>query len=160
MLRALILEELAFSQRVVREGHEVVPRFRILAPDGEHTVMVQLPDDLSERVERMRVVRAFMIWKAATGFVHSSELITPDAITACAVTREDVTGGLQRIRRKPLGFEEVEWFGRESIGDDVLQLLPPRVMTLDRAISSSSTRHLRREACRGFRGCVSDWRRR
>jgi len=131
VLRALILEELAFSQRVVREGHEVVPRFRILAPDGEHTVMVQLPDDLSERVERMRVVRAFMIWKAATGFVHSSELITPDAITACAVTREDVTGGLQRIRRKPLGFGEVEWFGRESIGDDVLQLLPPRVMTLD-----------------------------
>ena len=132
MLRALILEELAFSQRIVRDGHEVVPRFRVLAPDGGHTVMVQLPDDLDARMERMRVVRAFMIWKAATGFVHCSELIEPDAITACAVTRDDVTGGLQRIRRTPLGFEEVEWFGRESVGDEVLQLLPPRMMTLDR----------------------------
>src|SRR5450631_3913429 len=122
MLRSLILEELAVSQRVVREGHEVVPRFRVLAPDGEHTVMVQLPDDLEARMERMRVVRTFMIWKAATGFVHCSELIEPDAISACAVTRDDVTGGLQRIRRKPLGFEEVEWFGRESVGNDLLRL--------------------------------------
>ena len=132
MLRSLILEELALSQDIVRKGHEVVPRFRVLAPDGEHTIMVQLPDDLDARMERMRVVRAFMIWKAATGFVHSSELISPDAITACAVTRDDVTGGLQRIRRRSLGFAEVEWFGRESVGDDVLQLLPPRMMALDR----------------------------
>jgi len=108
-----MLEELAISQGVVRKGHEVVPRFRVLGPDGEHTIMVQLPDDLSERMERMRVVRAFMIWKAATSFVHSSELIEPDAITACAVTRDDVMGGLQRIQRKPIGFGEVEWFDRE-----------------------------------------------
>ena len=133
MQRAIILEELAFSQRVVREGHELVPRFRVLAPDGEHTIMVQLPDDIEERVGRLRVVRAFLIWKAATSFVHSSELIEPDAITACAVTRDDVTGGLQRIRRKPLGFEEVEWFGRESVGNDLLTLLPPKVMTLDQS---------------------------
>jgi len=133
MQRAMILEELAFSQRVVREGHELVPRFRVLAPDGEHTIMVQLPDHLEARMERLRVVRAFLIWKAATGFVHSSELIEPDAITACAVMRDDVTGGLQRIRRKPLGFEEVEWFGRESVGNDLLTLLPPKVMTLDQS---------------------------
>jgi len=132
MLRALIFEELAFSQRIVRDGHEVVPRFRVLAPDGDHTVMVQLPDDLVARMECMQVVRTFMIRKAATGFIHSSELITPDAITACAVTRDDVTGGPQCIRRKPLSFGEIEWFGRESVGDEVIQLLPPRTMTLDR----------------------------
>ena len=45
--------------------------------------------------------------------------------------RDDVTGGLQRIRRKPLGLEEVEWFDGKSVGDDILQLLPPRMMTLD-----------------------------
>jgi len=117
MLQAIILEELAVSQRILSEGHEVVPRFRVLAPDGEHTVMVQLTDDLEARIERLRVVRAFMIWKAATGFVHSSALLEPDAITPCAVTRDDVTGGPQRIRRKPLGFQEVEWLGRDSVSE-------------------------------------------
>ena len=45
MQRAMILEELAFSQRIVREGHQVVPRFRVVAPDGEHAIKVQLLDD-------------------------------------------------------------------------------------------------------------------
>ena len=53
MNRAMVLEELAFSQRVMREGHEVVPRFRVLAPDGEHAIMVQFPDDLEARMERL-----------------------------------------------------------------------------------------------------------
>jgi hypothetical protein len=97
MLRSLILEELAVSQRVVREGHEVVPRFRVLAPDGEHTAMVQLPDDLEARMERMRVVRAFMIWKAATGFVHCSELIAPDAITSHVVRHPASAPAVQRL---------------------------------------------------------------
>jgi len=130
MLRALILEELAFSQRIIRDGHEVVPRFRVIAPDGQHTIMVQMPDDLAARMERLQVVRAFMVWKAATAFIHSSEIITPDAITAFAITRTDVTGGLQRIKRKPLSFGEIEWFGRESIDEAWLQLLPPRMLTL------------------------------
>lgn len=112
MLRTMILEELTFSQRVVREGHEVVPRFRVVAPDGEHTIMVQLPDDLEARMERLRVMRAFLIWKAATGFVHSSELIEPDAITACAVMRDDVTGGLQV-------FGENQWASKRSSGSGV-----------------------------------------
>ena len=30
MMRNLILEELAFSERVVRSGHEVVPRYRMI----------------------------------------------------------------------------------------------------------------------------------
>ena len=130
MLRSHIIEELAFSQRIIRDGHEVVPRFRVIAPDGQHTVMVQMPDDLAARTERLHVVRAFMIWKAATGYVHSSEVIDPDAIAAFAITGTDVTGGLQRIGRQPLSFGEVEWFGRESIDEAWLQLLPPRMMTL------------------------------
>ena len=129
-MRDVILDELRSSERIVRDGHEVVPRFRIFAPDGEHDVMVQLPDDLNARMERMQVVRTFMIWKAATAFVHASELIDPDAICAMAVSREGAIGALRRITRRPLALGEVEWFGKESIGDDWLALLPPRVMTL------------------------------
>ncbi len=132
MLRAHIIEELAFSQRVIRDGHEVVPRFRVIAPDGQHTIMVQMPDDLAARIERLQVVRMFMIWKAATAFIHSSELITPDAITTFAVTHTDVTGGMQRIRRKPLSFGEIEWFDRDGVEEAWLQLLPPRTTTIER----------------------------
>ena len=129
-MRDVILDELRSSERIVRDGHEVVPRFRIFAPDGEHDVMVQLPDDLNARMERLQVVRAFMIWKAATAFVHASELIEPDAICAIAVTREGAIGALQRITRTPLSFAEPEWFGKESIGDELLGMLPPKMMTV------------------------------
>ena len=94
--------------------------------------MVQMPDELDAGMERLRVVHMFMIWKAATAFVHAAEIMTPDASTAFAVTHTDVTGGLQRIRRKPLSFGEVEWFGRESAEEAWLQLFPARMMTLER----------------------------
>ena len=48
MQRAMVLEELDFSQRVVSEGHEVAPRFHVLAPDYEHTIMVQFPNDIDK----------------------------------------------------------------------------------------------------------------
>ena len=130
MLCAAVLEELTVSERVVRAGHEVVPRYRIIAPDGEHSIMVQLPDDIEARNERMSVVRAFMIWKAASAFVQSSELIEPNAIASIAVTRDGVSGALRRITRKPLMFASHEWFGRETVGDEIVALLPPRSLTL------------------------------
>ena len=34
---------------VVLGGEEVVPRFRVICPDGEWTVFVPLPDDIGER---------------------------------------------------------------------------------------------------------------
>ena len=130
MLHAAVLEELEFSERVVRGGHEVVPRFRIIAPDGEHTVLLPLPDETAARVERFAMVRAFMIWKAASGFVKSTELIAPDAITTITVTRDEVRGALRRIIRSPIGFAEPEWFGRETVSDEILSLLPSRSLAL------------------------------
>ena len=130
MLRASILEELAISERIVRDGHEVVPRYLVIAPDGEHTIMVQLPDDIGARHERMLVVRAFIIWKAATGFVQSTELIEPNAIASVAVSRDGVSGALRRITRKPLAFAVHEWFGREGVGDEIVSLLPPLALSL------------------------------
>ena len=129
-MRNLILEELTLSERIICAGHEVVPRYRIFAPDGEHTMMVQLPNDIAVRNERLSVVRAFMIWKAASAFVQSSELIEPNAIASIAVTRDGVSGALRRITPKPLAFAAHEWFGRESVGDDIVSLVPPRSLTL------------------------------
>lgn len=129
-MRTRIIEELILSERIVRTGHEVVPRYRIMAPDGEHSMLVQLPDDITARSERMSAVRAFMIWKAASAFVQSSELIEPNAIASIAVTRDGVSGALRRITRKPLAFADHEWFGRENVGDELVSLLPPRSLSL------------------------------
>ena len=130
MLRASVLEELAISERVVRSGHEVVPRYLVIAQDGEHTMMVQLPDDIAARNERMSVLRAFMIWKAATGFAQSTELIEPDAIASFAVTRQGVSGARRISRSRSVSLSPIEWFGVESVGEDILALLPPREVTL------------------------------
>ena len=46
--RGAILAELGLSERIVRGGYEVVPRFSIHAPDGPHSVMIQLSHDLAE----------------------------------------------------------------------------------------------------------------
>ena len=124
------MTEFALSQRIVRKGIEVVPRFTVFAPDGTHSAMVQLPDDPIGRLNQLQVMRNFMIWKAAHAFVLANELFEPDAISVVAVARSDVIGALQRVHRDPVRFDPLEWFGRENVGDEVIDLLPPRELAV------------------------------
>lgn len=41
----------------------------MLTPEGEWTLFVPLPDDMGERMRRLRLVHGFMAWKSATAFV-------------------------------------------------------------------------------------------
>jgi hypothetical protein len=125
-LRRKIVEEFAVSQRIIRAGNELVPRFRISAPDGDHVALVQLPDDPAGRLKQLDVIKGFMIWKAATAFVLSSELFEPDALMVVKVTRGDVIAALQPIRRDPIRFGELQWMDRASVGDEIIDLLPPK----------------------------------
>lgn len=79
-MRDIVLDELQFSCAVVLSREEVVPRFRVVTPDGEWTLFVPLPDDLDERVQRLRLVHGFMAWKSATAFVLSTELRELDCV--------------------------------------------------------------------------------
>ena len=130
-MRSTMLDELALSERIVRDGHEIVPRFRVITPEGEWIVFVPLPDDLAERQRRFRLVGAFMAWKMATAFVLCNELFEPDAISAAYVSRNERVLVLRKISRKPLSFGEPVWFDGSVIGDEVLQLLPPREVEID-----------------------------
>src|SRR5271168_1855236 len=103
--RSDIVEQFAISQRIVRDGIEVVPRFTVFCHDGPHIAFIQLPADLDERVQRLNVMYRFMIWKAAHAFTLASELETPDALMVVAVTRDDAIGAIQPILRNPIGFE-------------------------------------------------------
>lgn len=111
---------------------------------GQHTVVLPLLDETAARIERFAMVLAFMIWRAASGFVKQTKLIAPDAIAPIAVTRDEVSGAL-RITRIPIGFAESEWFGRESVGDEIVSLLPSRSL----ALSENETRFIDQAFVRG-----------
>ena len=88
-MRDLVRYELARSMEIIRDGTELVPRFRIEGP-SRYVILVQLPDDKKERAWRMSLVASFMAVKMATSFVMSTELIVPDAVCSVAVSREGV----------------------------------------------------------------------
>jgi hypothetical protein len=54
--------------------------------------------------------------------------VAPDAISVIAVTRSEIVGVLKRIAREPLTFGATEWFGLETVGSEILDLLPPKSM--------------------------------
>jgi hypothetical protein len=67
-----ILEELRISRKIVARGMEVTPHFLVYSPTGNHTLMLPLPDAEEERLAHFRLARLFMVWKAATGFILST----------------------------------------------------------------------------------------
>lgn len=92
-----LIDEMAMSEGIVRDGNEVVPRLRIFTPEGQFVIFVQLPDDARERDRLMKLVARFMAWKMAIAFVLSAEMRSPDAITSFAVTRSERHGIMRRI---------------------------------------------------------------
>lgn len=143
-METILREELAVSERLVRDGHEVVPRFRVLAPDGDWTVFVPLPDDLSARYSCLRYITEFLAWRCARGFVMSAEtwlgpagalqddrLLQGEMIISTGITRDVKLGALRRIERAGgLRFTPVEWFDEDAIDPVLHDLLPPREMTI------------------------------
>ena len=129
-MRDMIEEELARSRGIIVDGHELVPRFRMAAEDGETLIFVQLPDDLAARNERMSLVQSYMAVKMVRSFVMATELMEPDASTAIGVSHDFCEAALQMITRKPISFGPVEWLDRASIGDEIPAMLPPRVASV------------------------------
>ena len=88
-MRKVLLNELQLSVAILLSREEVVPRFRIISPEGGWTMFVPLPDDIGERQLCMQLLCGFMAWKSATAFVMSSELVAPDCVISAAVDRND-----------------------------------------------------------------------
>lgn len=126
-----MLEELRLSVGIVLSGVEVVPRFRVMTPEGDWTVFVPLPDDMAERQRRMQLLYGFMAWKGATGFIMASELVEPDCVIVGGVSRNEVLMAARPVLRKPLTVGPIEWLGPEMMGDEVVALLPRGQVSLD-----------------------------
>lgn len=126
-----LLDELQLSVAIVLGREEVVPRFRVVCPEGDWTVFVPLPDDIGERQRCMQLLYGFMAWKSATAFMMSTELIKPDCVLSAGIGRSDVLIAARPILRKPLTLGPIEWLPRDSVGDEVIALLPRGRVTLD-----------------------------
>ena len=129
---------------------EVVPRFRVVCPEGDWTVFVPLPDDVSERERRMKLLSGFMAWKSATAFVVSSELIEPDVKLTAAVTRGDVACASTNY------YPEAAW--RRSNREDAAGSVGDEIIARCRAGVSSWMRRQRQRWC-GRLGLVGSLRR-
>ena len=153
-MRNQVLQELELSQRIVREGHEVVPRFRVLASGEEWTIFCPLPDDLQARVRGLGYIREFMAWKGAHGAIMSAEtwlgplgalqneaLRQGEAIVSTLLSKTDVCGVMRMINRAGgISFGAPQWFGREHVDPALLELLPKR----EEKISPEMMRELKR----------------
>ena len=74
LLRDLMLADLEHGLAIARDGHEVVPAWRVLAPDGDFLILTRFDPDKPEQRERaFALVPRFMAWKLATGFVLTAE---------------------------------------------------------------------------------------
>ncbi len=69
-LADLMLDQLAIARRIVEDGDEVVPAWRITTPDGSFLVHTDFDENQPDQRERaLLLVSRFMTWKMATSFV-------------------------------------------------------------------------------------------
>jgi hypothetical protein len=108
LLRDLMLADLERGLAIARDGHEVVPAWRVLAPDGDFIILTRFDPDKPEQRERaFALVPRFMAWKLATGFVLTAETwLAPErtrsgeeAVPTIGVSPHDRMAVIRRIRR-------------------------------------------------------------
>jgi hypothetical protein len=134
LLRELMLADLERGLEIVRGGHAVVRAWRVLAPDGDFTILTQFDPDKPEQRERaFAPVPRFMAWKLATGFVLTAETwLGPErtrsgeeAVLIIGVSRHDRMAEIRRNRHTPaLSFGPPEWLPADALDDTYFRLLP------------------------------------
>ena len=124
------------ARLVIKIQDEIDPQFRIATPEGDYWIAVQLPSAENERQLIFEQLAIFMAWKRALAFTIACELLTPDCVWCCGITRVERYACLARIARtqRPWTskiFGTVEWLPVASIDPVISGLLPvaPRAMT-------------------------------
>lgn len=133
-LAAIMIEQLAVARRIVEDGHEVVPAWRIATPEAAFLILTRFdPDKPEQRDRALFLISRFMTWKMATSFVVAAETwpgaeITrsgEEAVLCVGVSRLERLCVIQRIHRgDSVHFGPHEWLDEEQIDDVYFQLLP------------------------------------
>jgi hypothetical protein len=133
-----LLAHLAACERVVRDGEEVIPAWRITTADGIYLILTRFDHDKPEQSARLfGLMRGFMRWRQATAFIVGIEVwVGPEvrregeeAICAIEVSRAGVQAVMKRIGREGVAatFGEVEPLSTDQIDPMFAALLPGKV---------------------------------
>jgi hypothetical protein len=130
----IMLEQLAAARRIVEDGAEVIPAWRITTPAGSFLILTRFHTDKPEQRERaLLLISRFMAWKMATSFVLTAETwLGPglrrsgaEALLAVGVSYQERKVVMQRIRRVPtVAFDAPDWIDPQQIDETYFKLLP------------------------------------
>jgi hypothetical protein len=129
-LATLMLEQLAVARRIVEDGEEVVPAWRIATAEGNFLILTRFdPGKPAQREHATSLISRFMAWKMATSFVLTAETWVgadgEDALLIIGVSRHERLAVLQRIKRgEKISFSEPMWLARHHVDDRYTAMLP------------------------------------
>jgi hypothetical protein len=133
-LRNLMLEDLERGLAIFRAGHEIVPSWRILSPEGDFVIVTPFdPDKPDQREQMLALVPRLMAWKLATAFVLTTESwLGPErtrsgeeAVLTIGVSRHERLGVIRRVRKTPgVAFAPPEWLPADALDENYFGLLP------------------------------------
>jgi hypothetical protein len=133
-LATIMLEQLAAARRVVEDGDEMVPAWRINTAEGTFLIFTRFDTHKDEQRERTPFqISRFMVWKMATSFVLTAQTwlgtektrSADEALLAVGVSRHERLAVLQRIRRgDAVNFSEPMWWALHDVDDQHSAMLP------------------------------------
>ena len=75
-LKDAMLDQLAVARRIVTDGHQVVPAWRIRCTDGDWLVLSRFDHDKpGQRDRAVTLMKRFMAWKLAQSFILTTDWI-------------------------------------------------------------------------------------
>jgi hypothetical protein len=133
-LATIMLEQLAVARRIVEDGEDVVPTWRIGTTEGAFIVLAPFDEDQPEQRERvLHLISRFMAWKLATSFVMTAETwlgdeetrIGEEALLVIGVSHQERLAALQRIvRGETVAFSDPLWLAAHHVDEQYFAMLP------------------------------------
>ena len=129
-LATIMLAQLAVARRIIEDGQELVPAWRIQTRGGIFLIFSRFDMAKSEQREHtMVLISRFMAWKMAASFVLTAEpwlgAEGEDALQILGVSHHERLAVVQRIRRgDPVGFSEPMWLAKHHVDDRYGEMLP------------------------------------
>ena len=130
----IMLDQLAIARRIVEDGAEIIPTWRITTPEGAFLILTRFdPDKQGQRERALLLITRFMAWKMATSFVLTAETwlgreVThsgEEALLVVGVSHHERRALLQRIHRTtPVSFGVLEWAMPKQVDDTYYRILP------------------------------------
>src|SRR5688572_21824601 len=129
-LATLMLEQLAVARRIVENGEEVVPAWRIETPEGVFLILTPFDAARPEQREKaLFLISRFMAWKMATSFVFTAEpwlgAEGEHALHIIGVSLHERLAVIQRIKHgEHVGFSQPMWLARHHVEEQYVAMLP------------------------------------